>query len=543
MNKGKDRLRLLRYEKPKLKYWMGRAWKRLWSLQEGIPGLEWPALLCLGCLVALAVVPLPWDYYTGPRAAGMALLTAMMMRVVYRVWFRSPPLAMNRPRLRDLIFLAGILVLTAFVAKGYLLFSQSVSSGWLGGVAGVLAFAAPVGMAPLLVSLFLGPQTALLMALCSGFAASLVWNDHTGMFVYFMLTGMMSVRFARSGRNRAALIKAGLRSSFTGMAVVFALGLFWGWYWSWDMLAAVPVVLAGGMMAGVLAAGLSPLVEMAFNYTSSIRLMELGSLDHPVLRRLMLEAPGTYHHSLVTSSLVEAAAKEIGANHLLAKVAALYHDIGKLKKAGYFIENQAGGKNPHEKLAPSMSALILTSHLKEGVEMARKYRLGKPIVDIMAQHHGTRCISYFYSKALECRRQSGQPEPDAQNYCYPGPKPQTREAGLVMLADIAEAACRSLDNPNATRIQKLVSTQINQVFAEGQLDECELTLKDLHKIAKIFNTMLTGICHHRVEYPADVDRGNKRNGDTDRQSAKGAGAGNSGTPRKDPPNLSRLGMR
>jgi putative nucleotidyltransferase with HDIG domain len=212
---------------------------------------------------------------------------------------------------------------------------------------------------------------------------------------------------------------------------------------------------------------------------------------------------------------VEAAAREIGANHLLARTAALYHDIGKIKKPGYFVENQLGGPNRHEKLAPSMSALILINHVKEGVELAKKYRLGRPIIEIMAQHHGTRRIDYFYNKALECRQAAGRGEPAEENYRYPGPRPQTREAGLVMLADTVEAAARSLENPNPARIKGLVQNQINKVFAEGQLDECELTLKDLHKIAKSFNTILNGIFHQRVEYPEIADKVKNRDGDSD----------------------------
>jgi hypothetical protein len=202
-----------------------------------------------------------------------------------------------------------------------------------------------------------------------------------------------------------------------------------------------------------------------------------------------------------------------------------------------------GGPNRHEKLAPSMSALILASHVKEGVETARRHRLGQPIIDIMAQHHGSRVIHFFYNKAVECRRQAGQSAPDPEAFRYPGPRPQTREAGLVMLADIIEAATRSLDNPNPARIRGLVQTQINKTFAEGQLDECELTLKDLHKIAKSFNNILNGIFHQRVEYPDSQDKAKKRHADTDggpqrpgqeqpRPAAEPAEAG-----------LRRLGMR
>ncbi|HBZ55660.1 MAG TPA: HD family phosphohydrolase, partial [Syntrophobacteraceae bacterium] len=198
-----------------------------------------------------------------------------------------------------------------------------------------------------------------------------------------------------------------------------------------------------------------------------------------------------------------------------AKVAAYYHDIGKLKKPLYFIENQAEGENRHEKLAPSMSSLILISHVKEGVELARQHKLGQPIMDIISQHHGTRLISFFYQKALEAREKNKTskgaelPPIEVEDYRYPGPKPQTKEAGLVMLADVVEAACRALPEPTSARIQGLVSKLVNNVFIDGQLDECELTLKDLHQIAKRFNQILATIHHKRIEYPAITPRDGK----------------------------------
>ena len=237
----------------------------------------------------------------------------------------------------------------------------------------------------------------------------------------------------------------------------------------------------------------------------------------------MIEAPGTYHHSVIVGSLVEAAASEIGANPLLAKVCGYYHDIGKIKKPLYFIENQKGGINKHDKLAPSMSSLILISHIKYGVEIARTNKLGQVIIDTIRQHHGTSLIKYFYEKA---RQQKGDDSVNMDDFRYSGPKPQTREAGLVMLADVVEAASRTLDNPTPSRIQSLVKNLFNNILSDGQLDECELTLKDLHKIARSFDKILNGIHHHRIEYiekktSAGADgKGRTGNGSPDRQPAK-----------------------
>jgi len=247
---------------------------------------------------------------------------------------------------------------------------------------------------------------------------------------------------------------------------------------------------------------------MIFGYTTDIRLLELVTMDQPLLKELMVQAPGTYHHSIIVGNMVEAAAKSIGANSLLAKVAAYYHDIGKIKKPIYFIENQFDSDNRHEKLAPSMSSLILISHVKEGVELAKQHGLGKPIIDIINQHHGTSLISFFYNKAQEARQKartskgSELPPIDIDDFRYPGPKPQTKEAGLVMLADVVEAACRSLTDPTPARIQGMVNRLINNVFSDGQLGQCELTLKDLHQIAKHFHQILATVHHRRIEYPA-----------------------------------------
>jgi len=260
-------------------------------------------------------------------------------------------------------------------------------------------------------------------------------------------------------------------------------------------------------------------MEIAFGFTTDIKLLELSNLDQPILRRLMIEAPGSYHHSVVVGTMVEAAASEIGANSLLAKVCGYYHDIGKIKKPLYFIENQTDGVNKHDKLAPSMSSLILIAHVKDGVEIAKKNKLGQVIIDTIRQSHGTSLISYFFEKAKLLK---GGNSVNIDNYRYPGPKPQTREAGLVMLADAVEAASRTLANPTPSRIQGLVQNLINKIFSDGQLDNCELTLKDLHNIAKNFNKILNGIHHHRIEYPEQplLTNGKKKNGSFDRQQAK-----------------------
>jgi putative nucleotidyltransferase with HDIG domain len=282
-------------------------------------------------------------------------------------------------------------------------------------------------------------------------------------------------------------------------------------------------------------------LEITFGFTSDIKLLELANLDQPILRKLMIDAPGTYHHSVIVGSLVEAAAADIGANPLLAKVGGYYHDIGKINKPLYFIENQTSGENKHDKLAPSMSRAILIAHVKEGVEIARSQKLGKTLIDIIRQSHGTSLIRFFYDKAVQ---QKGAEAVNEGDYRYPGPRPRTREAALVMLADVVEAASRTLENPTPARIQGLVQNLINKAFSDGQLDECKLTLKDLHQIAKRFNQILTGIHHHRIEYSDNLTliHQSKENADSDKQRANKSSDRDQQAGKSRPNHLKRLGL-
>jgi cyclic-di-AMP phosphodiesterase PgpH len=252
----------------------------------------------------------------------------------------------------------------------------------------------------------------------------------------------------------------------------------------------------------VLVMALTPLIEVTFGYASDLKLLELANLNHPALKELIVRAPGTYHHSIIIGTLVENAAEAIGANPLLARSCAYYHDIGKGRNPLYFGENQKG-ENRHDTLAPAMSAIIIKRHVTEGLEMARHYRLPKLVADAIPQHHGTRLVGYFFHKAQkEQEGKEGAPPLDESIYRYPGPKPQFREAALVMIADAVEASCRALPEPSPARLHAQVQKIINVIFSEGQLDECELTLKDLHLIQRSFLHTLEGIYHARPSYPA-----------------------------------------
>jgi cyclic-di-AMP phosphodiesterase PgpH len=442
----------------------------------------------------------------GGRAPAMAAFISFLMVSLYLTGLMDP--GKSRIHLRDLLFncLTCLGVFLVVIAGN--LVSEEVSRGFGFFTARALLFALPVAGGAMLVSIFHGMRVAGVFSLVMAVLASLAVGGQVEFFLYYFITSLVGGHGVVNCRERGVLIRASLKTAVMGLALSLAVQTVHGSFYSLETIVAGVAAVSGGLLAGVIATGLLPLVEMTFGYTTDIKLLELANLDQVLLKEQMVQAPGTYHHSVIVSNMVEASAKAIGANPLLAKVAAYYHDIGKIKKPLYFIENQIHCENKHEKLAPSMSSLILISHVKDGVEMARKHKLGKEIIDIIQQHHGTSIISYFYEKAKEQAEKKGEKGSfvKEQDFRYPGPKPQTKEAGLVMLADMVEAASRSLVDPTPARIQGVLQKIIKKVFTDGQLDECELTLKDLNEIAKSFSKTLSGIFHHRVDYPETTAR-------------------------------------
>ncbi len=264
-----------------------------------------------------------------------------------------------------------------------------------------------------------------------------------------------------------------------------------------DILMFCGFGLANGFVSPMLTIGLLPMFESVFGFSTNITLLELADLNQPLLKRLAMEAPGTYHHSIIVGNLAEAAAKAINANPLLARVGAYYHDIGKMEIPEYFVENQLGIKSKHESLNPTMSALLLTSHVKKGRLIGEEAGLPDAVLNFIEEHHGTTMMKYFYNKAQEM----GLPIDSDEEFRYPGPKPQSKETAIVMLADSTEAASRTLDNPSSARIHNLIQRLINEKFTSGELTECGLTLKDLNLIREAFVAILIGVFHHRIPYP------------------------------------------
>jgi putative nucleotidyltransferase with HDIG domain len=453
---------------------------------------------------------------------GMALSTTLMLGVMlaltYLIVLKRP--SIFKENTRNLTFLSATLLFMFLFVLLYYAVAEEVARGFPYFTAQVLLFALPISLGAILVCIFQGLDVAIGFSLIISILASIVVEGKVEVFIYFLLGSLLAAYGVRDCRERMVLIKTGMRVGLLNMLLALSIQTLYGNLYSTASALSIIAGFLGGALAGVIATGFLPLIEIAFGFTTDIKLLELSSLDQPILKELMVNAPGTYHHSVVVSNMVEATAESIHANPLLAKVSAYYHDIGKIKKPLYFVENQVRGENRHEKLAPSMSSLILISHVKDGVELAKQQRLGKEIIDTIEQHHGTGLISYFYQKAKEqSTKKGGKSSPvKEQDFRYPGPKPQTKEVGLVLLADAVEAASRTLVDPTPARIQGMVQKIMNGVFSDGQLDECELTLKDLNQIAKSFTKTLSGIFHGRIEYPEPIIKGEagqkRENGDS-----------------------------
>lgn len=258
-------------------------------------------------------------------------------------------------------------------------------------------------------------------------------------------------------------------------------------------------MLIASILSGIFTIGFLPVFESVFDVVTTIKLLELANPNNPLLKRLLTEAPGTYHHSMLVANLSELAAEAIGANSVFARVACYYHDVGKLKRPYFFRENQMGGINPHDKIGPTLSTLIITSHVKDGVELAKEYKIPKAIQDIIIQHHGSSLVKYFY---ITMKNSTDKPEDVLEDdFRYQGADPLSKEAGIIMLADGVEAAVRSIKEPNKEKIEKMVDSIIKARLDSGHLDNSDLTLRDLKDIKEAFLKGLSGIYHERIEYP------------------------------------------
>lgn len=399
----------------------------------------------------------------------------------------------------DLLVFGIIALLQILFIKVGIFMAQAVNRSFPSIPTDACYFAIPFALGAMTIAILINRNVALIISALTSFMIGFIFDEKI-IFPIFSFLGSIAASYQIVRiRQRSVFFKIGLFLGIINMVAILCLNLITGNLFN-DLWLRLVMGFIGGIFTGIIVAGITPLFETVFGFITDIKLLELSNLNQPLFQKMIIEAPGTYHHSIIVSSLVESAAEAIGANSLLAKVSSYYHDIGKLKKPQYFIENQHSSDNKHDKLSPKMSGLIIISHVKDGCELAAEAKLGRPILNIIKQHHGTSMVSYFYDKAKKDKDES-QRSLSESDFRYPGPKPQTKEAGLVMLGDVIEASSRTLTNPTPARIRSLVRERIQQIYADGQLDECELTLSNLNTIAETFTKILTGIFHHRVDYP------------------------------------------
>ncbi len=374
----------------------------------------------------------------------------------------------------------------------------------------VLSYAIPLSIAPILAAILLGGIPGILVGLWTSFALAALMGNSFEVFVLGLLVSVTAVYTTRDVKRRTNLFRAGLWVG--AVKIVFALILAVLNQPSWGVIASqLATAMISGLACALLALLLIPMFENIFKITTDIKLLELSDLSHPLLQSLAINAPGTYHHSLMLASLAQNAAEAIGANGLQLRVCAYFHDIGKLIKPGFFSENIQFTENPHDDLAPSMSTLVIISHIKEGVTLAKKYRLPQVIIDGIEQHQGTSLVSVFYhrAKTQQEKEVDGQPNVSDEDFRYEGPKPQNREMAILMLADSCEAASRSLEKPTPVRIANLISDIFDARLRDGQLDECNLTLRELDTVKKSFVFSLTNMLHGRIAYPKEENPNNE----------------------------------
>jgi len=447
---------------------------------------------------AILSIFITWDgEFSLKTTIGVFLLTTLLLILLYKDLMRYRPKTYMD---YSIIVLIGVLLLGNFFIGKSFYYILTGFSAWLGNINPELPiYALPLATGSMLTALLIDIHTAIVFSVITALLAG-IWLGNPFYSIFTFVAGLTSAFGVIRCRKRSAIWRAGffvgVVSLLTSSIILYTHGRFL----TMDAPVGMGLAFLNGLIVTTLVSAFLPLLEYIFKLTTDISLLELLDLNQPLMRNLLIEAPGTYHHSIIVGNLAESAAEAVGVNPLLARISAYYHDIGKLKMSDYFIENQTVPASRHDRLAPHMSSLILISHVKEGVELARQHKLPRTVIDIIQQHHGTSVITYFYQRA-KAQSGYGAPPPSENDFRYPGPKPQTRVAALVLMADAVEAASRTLEEPTSTRISALVDRIINHFFLDGQLDDCELTLKDLKEIKDHFVYLLTGMFHKRVSYP------------------------------------------
>ena len=457
---------------------------------------------------------------------GLSILILVLFYLFYRDIRRYRPSLISETRK---MFLLSFLLLVTVVISLFSKYIFSLVAERIQFDSAAIGFALPLAAGAMLTSLLLDFHLALGFSFIVSLLFGIVFKGDPFMPIYYFLGSIVSALSVFHSKRRTAVLRAGALTGLVNVIAIAGIDLYKGEFLirgTHDLAAG----FVGAVIVSIIVSVTLPFFETLFDIATDIKLLELLDPNQPLLKELVYKSPGTYHHSIVIGNLAEAAAEAIGENPLLARVGAYYHDVGKVRKPEYFIENQRIAENKHDRLMPSMSSLIIASHVKDGVEVAREHKLPTEVIDIIQQHHGTSLITYFYQKAKDLQPYVKIAEED---YRYSGPRPRTKVAAIVMLSDSVEAASRTLEDPTPQRIQALTNSVITRIFLDDQLSMCDLTLKDLRVIARSFNLILTGIFHHRIDYPGKEFSGEKRRGDNqDKKQFEEPKAGNSSSQNK-----------
>ncbi|MFH1453581.1 MAG: HDIG domain-containing metalloprotein [Armatimonadota bacterium] len=438
-----------------------------------------------------------------PGIIGSALLSLLFIGIVIYFCSKYNPKVIFNDKL--LLLLSIIIVFIVALSKTLMVFSSLL---------------APVAAASILIAILIDWHLALLITILLGLQLG-ISADNMLLTIVALTSGIAAVlSVSKINRRWDLAIPGAVIIGISALTLIIA-GLIQNT--PFDYLLKEQI-LWGSILNGIIAVGFAmvslPLFENFFNITTHIKLIELSSPNEPLLNKLLIEAPGTYHHSIIVGNLAYGAAQVVGADPLLARVGAYYHDIGKIKRPYFFVENQPKNDNPHDRISPTLSTLIITSHVKDGVELAQKQHLPEVLIDFIREHHGTSLVAYFYHEAMAQASEEEKNELSEEDFRYPGPKPQSKETAVVMLADIAEASVKTLDTVNQVKINNMVKQVIKAALENGQLDECQLSFKNLKDISASFVRTLSGIYHHRIEYPDKLGqtkkevKNNNKNGKT-----------------------------
>ena len=424
---------------------------------------------------------------------GLLILITIILSSVYFYFYQMKE--QPEKRQTNLLLFGIVFILTFFILKIISMLQIFNYSG--------IGYLFPAAMGGMLLKILIDEKLAILSSIIFSIFGSILFNEgvsgtlNFSMGIYILFSALAGVLFLNEQNKRSKILQAGTFAAVVNLFTIWALmflpngqfsGLEYGYY--------IVTAIVSGIGSAVLTMGLLPLLETSFGILSTMKLIELSNPNHPLLRKILMEAPGTYHHSVMVANLADAACEAIGANGLLARVGCYYHDIGKTKRPNFFIENQMQLENPHDRLPPDKSANIIISHVTDGTSILKKYNMPKEIIQIAEQHHGTTLLKFFYHKA----NQAGEDVLE-EDYRYPGPKAQSKESAIIGIADSVEAAVRSLSQPTPETIESLVKKIVTDRLQDGQLNECDLTLKELETVSHSFCETLKGIFHSRIEYP------------------------------------------